>query len=623
MESDKGDHGALFKRSAPISEAFILVVVGALLLLGLSVSVLIAARVVAVVDNTQVEAESQKMEAMVNAIDRFLNQQTILLQDHARFPIITQSVMQPEQMIGQVRDFMVGLSFLGKQYQLALLSFDGETINATREVPQFDYVDMPWVNEILENKVTEYRSVNQLDGHFYWRIAVPVIYNHLAEGILVMEIPAVEIQTILPSFLNPKNSGFEILIDGQKIIAFGLPAESSTRSYVKNQMGLTMHYRVDRSAVVRARNRLQVEIAIVVVVVMVPVLFVVLLFGKRFLVLPLQLLSDSASRLAEGKEAGFILPNQRIRELARLAKGFNHMALEVRRRESALLNNHAELEKTHAELKQAQVQLLQSEKMASIGQLAAGVAHEINNPLGFVKSSLGRLREYTQDLTTLVENYGGICRHIDESDMRAACDALQQLREFESKIDASFKMEDMPVLVDDAARGVERVAKIVQDLREFSHVDKPNEQIFNLNSCLKTTLTIVWHELKYKASVKTDYGPIPDITGHPMQLNQVFVNLLVNAAQAIEDFGEISVCTFEDDKGHVCVAISDTGCGMSEDVQKRIFEPFFTTKEVGQGMGLGLSMCYNIVKRHQGEIQVDSQEGKGSTIVVSLPKDPS
>ncbi|MBT3605249.1 MAG: hypothetical protein HN521_19475, partial [Candidatus Latescibacteria bacterium] len=361
--------------------------------------------------------------------------------------------MQPEQMIGQVRDFMVGLSFLGKQYQLALLSFDGETINATREVPQFDYVDMPWVNEILENKVTEYRSVNQLDGHFYWRIAVPVIYNHLAEGILVMEIPAVEIQTILPSFLNPKNSGFEILIDGQKIIAFGLPAESSTRSYVKNQMGLTMHYRVDRSAVVRARNRLQVEIAIVVVVVMVPVLFVVLLFGKRFLVLPLQLLSDSASRLAEGKEAGFILPNQRIRELARLAKGFNHMALEVRRRESALLNNHAELEKTHAELKQAQVQLLQSEKMASIGQLAAGVAHEINNPLGFVKSSLGRLREYTQDLTTLVENYGGICRHIDESDMRAACDALQQLREFESKIDASFKMEDMPVLVDDAARG--------------------------------------------------------------------------------------------------------------------------------------------------------------------------
>ena len=186
-------------------------------------------------------------------------------------------------------------------------------------------------------------------------------------------------------------------------------------------------------------------------------------------------------------------------------------------------------------------------------------------------------------------------------------------------VDLEFLLEDVDNLLNESRDGAERVRKIVQDLKEFSHVDKEEKMAANLNEGVESTLNIVWNELKYKTTVEKEYGDIPDVSCYPMELNQVFMNILVNAGQAIDEEGTIRIQTFHED-GDVCVAISDTGKGMSKEVQERIFEPFFTTKDVGKGTGLGLNMAYNIVvNKHGGDILVDSQEGVGTTFTVKIP----
>jgi two-component system NtrC family sensor kinase len=184
------------------------------------------------------------------------------------------------------------------------------------------------------------------------------------------------------------------------------------------------------------------------------------------------------------------------------------------------------------------------------------------------------------------------------------------------KIDYIF--DDSPQLIAESLDGAQRVRKIVQDLKSFSRVDDTEQKRADLKECLESTIGIAWNEIKYVATLKKDYGDIPPVLCYPQQLNQVFMNLLVNAAHAITGQGEIRVRTWQDG-GEVCISVSDTGCGISEENQKRIFEPFFTTKEVGKGTGLGLSISYDIIKKHHGDIQVDSEIGTGTTFTVRIP----
>ena len=303
----------------------------------------------------------------------------------------------------------------------------------------------------------------------------------------------------------------------------------------------------------------------------------------------------------------------------------------LRNREQELKQLNEDLEKivdertsetrtAYEELKQAESQLVQSGKLASIGQLAAGVAHEINNPVGFIQSNLVTLREYAEDLSKLIASYGSLENHLANGDAAAAESAREELSQLKEKMDLDYVLGDLGSLIAESLDGVERVGKIVQNLRDFSQVDKGERELADLNKGLESTLNIVWNELKYKATVQKNYGDIPKIMCSPMELNQVFMNILVNAAQAIEDRGTVTISSYcEDD--HVCVAISDTGKGMSAEVQERIFEPFYTTKDVGKGTGLGLHVSYNIVKKHDGELLVESQEGVGTTFTIRLPID--
>lgn len=284
-------------------------------------------------------------------------------------------------------------------------------------------------------------------------------------------------------------------------------------------------------------------------------------------------------------------------------------ALEQANRQLTINNN--ELKQLNEKLESAQTQLLQSEKMASIGQLAAGVAHEINNPVGFVNSNLGTLAKYIESMFKVIDAYAA-AEIADEGQRFSAVEQIKQA------VDFSYLVEDIPSLLKESQDGLARVKRIVQDLKDFSHVDEANWQHANLEQGMDSTLNVVANEIKYKAEVVKEYAGLPDIECMPSQLNQVFMNLLVNAAQAIDKKGTITVRTGVGGD-EVWVEVQDTGKGIAPEHINRIFDPFFTTKPVGQGTGLGLSLSYGIVQKHRGRIEVKSEPGKGTVFRVNLP----
>jgi len=282
--------------------------------------------------------------------------------------------------------------------------------------------------------------------------------------------------------------------------------------------------------------------------------------------------------------------------------------------EEALRREKEEQQALIKKLETAHNQLLQSEKMASIGQLAAGVAHEINNPIGFVNSNLGSLGQYVEKLIGIMEAYERA-----ESGLSAS-PLLEEIHALKREADWGYLKQDVRDLLSESADGIARVKQIVQDLKDFSHVDQAEWQWADLHKGIDSTINIVYSEIKYNAEVVKEYGAIPPVECMASQLNQVFMNMLINASHAIGEgnYGKITIRTgIENDL--VWVEFSDTGKGIAPENLKRIFDPFFTTKPVGKGTGLGLSLSFGIIEKHQGRIEVQSEVGRGTTFRVWLP----
>jgi len=269
---------------------------------------------------------------------------------------------------------------------------------------------------------------------------------------------------------------------------------------------------------------------------------------------------------------------------------------------------------THA-LEQAHAQLMQADKMASIGQLAAGVAHEINNPVGFVSSNLGTLKVYLDNLLAVVAAYEQAQVAVGNNAAFAEVQALRQ------QLDFDHLKTDLAELLQESQDGLARVRSIVVDLKTLSHASENVWEWADIHAGLNSTLNIVWNELKYHCTVKKDYGKLPRIYCLPTQLDQVFLNLLVNAGQAIEGQGEITIRTECVGDAAVRIAISDTGTGIAPDALAKVFDAFYTTKPVGKGTGLGLSLAKSIIDRHHGKIDVASVVGQGTTFTLTLPVD--
>jgi two-component system NtrC family sensor kinase len=333
-------------------------------------------------------------------------------------------------------------------------------------------------------------------------------------------------------------------------------------------------------------------------------------------------LMDRAEQGMSADSSGFalfettIMLERQVQERTRALEAALHENEKINR---ALLAAKAQLEREKDEqgkliekLAEVDSQLLQSEKLASIGQLAAGVAHEINNPIGFVNSNLGTLKGYVGGLLCLLDAYEAIESQLPDSAQKAFFATERQ------RMDLPFVRQDIIELLAESIDGTGRVRRIVQDLRDFSRIGEVTWERTDLHAGLDSTLNLLSNQLKYKADIVREYGELPRVECIPSQINQVFMNLLVNAGHAIADHGTITLrsgCKGD----QVWISVTDTGAGIAAEHLLKIFDPFFTTKPIGKGTGLGLSVTYGIIDKHHGHIDVSSLPGQGACFTISLP----
>ncbi len=342
---------------------------------------------------------------------------------------------------------------------------------------------------------------------------------------------------------------------------------------------------------------------------------------------PLRSLIRSASTIAKG-QFNERVPIRSSDELGVLASTFNEMAralsarevqlqdmnrnLEnmVRDRTIELENSHEALKRAYFDLQSAQEQLIQTEKMASLGQLVAGIAHEIKNPLNFIYGNTGFLSDYIQKMQSLLERF--------ENLPSISAEDKSEIERLKENIHYAFIKQDLKTLIDNFTEGARRINTIVSDLRAFSRMDTDVISDVDLHASLEMSLNLLRNQYKNRIEIHKEYGDIPKIKGYSGKLNQVFMNLLANAFHAVQGNGDVWIRTRPRDN-MVEIEIEDNGVGIPKEYMTRIFEPFFTTKPVGQGTGLGLSISYGIIEQHRGKINVTSAPQKGSAFTVQLP----
>jgi|GEM_PF-1942074 len=391
--------------------------------------------------------------------------------------------------------------------------------------------------------------------------------------------------------------------------------------------------------------RLRLLIALAFLSVMAVMIALVL---SRAITFPLGNLRDAVTEFGKGN---FDFPLRVVTkdEIGQVTAAFKKMILDLRRSTTSIESLNREIEKrakteaelkdlhekhvashravknmlydlteAHEKLKKAQKQIIQSEKLAAIGQLAAGIAHEINNPVSFVNSNLATLRKYDDALTELLGSYEDLKVAVESQETQKAREALSRIAKWKEQWDLKAMMTDLREILQESQIGVDRVRKIILDLRTFARSDKGTVGKEDLNQIVQGILNIVWNELKYKVDLKTEYGEISPVNCNAQEIGQVVINLLINAGQAIPEKGKVIVRTYA--KGsEAYLEVSDTGTGISPENLEKIFDPFFTTKEPGKGTGLGLSICYDLIQRHGGRIEVESEVGKGTKFTVVLP----
>lgn len=363
----------------------------------------------------------------------------------------------------------------------------------------------------------------------------------------------------------------------------------------------------ETKAVIRTVNVAFVTVIGTVIIFLVIISFVI----SSWILKPMNELVEALQSF-ESQEQAITIPVKNETEIGLLTESFNQMFKKIWQARADLRKKVFELQNTNRELKDTQTRLVHSAKMVSLGQLVAGVAHELNNPIGFIYSNMTHMREYSEKLIKLI--------NIAEKNP-------QKLAEAKEEFDFDYIVQDLPKLISSCEDGARRTKDIVLGLRNFSRLEEAKLNEIDVVKSLETTLDLLQGEIKGRIQLFKNYEPVPNIFGYASQINQVFMNILSNAVQSIEGQGQIWISTLpikdlRYKEGKVQISIQDSGKGMSQEVMEKIFDPFFTTKGVGQGTGLGLSISYGIIENHGGEIQVRSEEGVGTEFIIILPVRP-
>jgi signal transduction histidine kinase len=331
-------------------------------------------------------------------------------------------------------------------------------------------------------------------------------------------------------------------------------------------------------------------------------------------------LADKINVLRREKEQSQAESLQTLQENEKLIRDQNTMLEKnVAERTEELMASNLHLSEALKDLKDAQIQLVEAEKMASLGQLTAGIAHEINNPINFVKSNIGPLQLDIGDLVAIIDAY----EVLHQSDAEAVPAQLAKIEQLKKQVDLAYLKDEISNLVKGIRDGAERTVEIVKGLRTFSRLDEGEIKIVNIYEGLESTLVLLRNSIPANVSVEMDLAANGNVECYPGKLNQVFMNILSNAIQAVKKKKSQSETEYikissKDLGTQIEIRIKDTGMGMPDEVRTKIFDPFFTTKEVGEGTGLGLSIVYKIIHMHFGKIEVVSAEGKGAEFIITL-----
>jgi len=559
--------------------------------------------------NTEYEKLAKReINTLNNNYRVLINHHFILLKEQSQGAIFVQALMQPKRNLGKIKDYMAGLTLLGKKYDETLLDFEGTTLHSTLD-SDINYKIFPWLNDLLNKKDSSSIQILNIDGHYFWCIAFPVLYNQQVEGVLVANIP---LDTIHSGQIDTEMFDglmIEVVKEEQTIGTFGKQVIGAKQSIQWQDVGVSFNFTVDEENRNNALSNLVIQLASYIILAIVLTTLLAYLYGYRYFVKPILALSQLTSSLEKGDEHKALQADLRFSEFASLFKQFNLMGEKVAKREQALKQSYEQISNTNEELKQSESQLVQSEKMASIGVLAAGVAHEINNPIGFIRSNLEVLEDYFSD----IEKY-----YHEFNETLASEEDKENHKKLAKKYELEFLFKDSPPLIKSSISGVDRVTEIVKSLKTFARIDQPEKALIDINEGLSATLNMVHNELKYCCKVHVDLQSLPQVHAFPGKLNQVFMNLLINAGQSITDKGDIFVRTFIEEDS-IVIEIEDTGLGIDAENIAQIFTPFYTSKPVGEGTGLGLSISHQIIEQHDGKITVRSELGKGSCFSVYIP----
>ncbi|MEH6347092.1 MAG: ATP-binding protein [Bermanella sp.] len=562
----------------------------------------------------------QEMQGISREFENYIVLRNKILSDYANFPIIVQSVMQPKAHRGSIEDFMNELTLLGDKVPLTLRDYAGDTIYSTNEVKPSPHSltelpknnDRPWF---------EFINSNTEDAHI--RLVTPIFYQNIVEGFVQADIALSSVIRSLAFKEHSKQHRIQFMKNGEIVLDLGSQEQAITNFIPLKKLGIKLGFNTNEKILLNSRKSLLIKLVIWLAFIWLIIVLVSYKLGRLFLITPLQRLRRFANDLAEGKEISLQDANNQFKyqfhELAELESHFKTMISKVTRREASLHNAKESLQELNDRLVEHQQQLLHSEKLASVGQLAAGVAHEINNPTGFVMGNIEVLKDYKDDIVSLFDQYKELEQLISQNNTEKINDKIQDIQTFKKKHDMDYMLNDMHDLIKDSLDGTHRIQGIVKDLKNFSRIDSIEKKPVDINEeVIETALRLVSNELKYKCTLKKTLKPIPKYLCNSGELSQVILNLLVNASDAIQDKGEITI-TSEYMEDYIQIQISDNGSGIKEKDLIRLFDPFFTTKEVGKGTGLGLSISHNIIEKHGGILSVASQVNEGTVFTIMLP----
>lgn len=545
-------------------------------------------------------------DTLSKSLRQFLTNRQLILQEQSQHPLIVQSMMQSTVNRLKIAEYFQHLRFLGDKYQHSLLDFEGQFIYATNDLEGFYHHDAPWLQPLIVGDIPSHISVKKIGENYYWVLAQAIVYQNEIEGVITATIA---FEDILKKIGAPAGLTIKFMQSSTLIAQLGDINQGITRDIDWPIEGLSLQFIYDDTLINQAMSELIIQLTVLIIIAILIISCLAYYFGRRYLVDPVEKLALATTSLEDGKELSELTSDIKIKELSRLTKSFNRMSRTIYQREQALLTSQKELLQSHKDLKESESQRIQNEKMASLGILVAGVAHEINNPIGFVKSNIDTLQGYWSDILAL----------IDELKSTMTDETLQQqFDELFERHDAQFIIDDINPLIDSTNDGIARVTEIVKGLKTFARNDSPEMVLSDINEGLRATLVMAQNELKYHCEIKTQLGDVPPTLMFPSKINQVLMNLLHNAGQAIKDKGIITIVSDVKDN-EIFVQITDTGEGIAPDKLSEIFNPFYTSKPVGQGTGLGLAISHSIMEQHGGRIEVESTVGEGSSFTIYLP----